>query len=78
MLAWDSSGLLTPDVRVLAEGNTFYVRSPSDANETGGGLETRLDRPSVVADVDPFLEDPGDRRLLDQGFLLDGLGRGEA
>ena len=37
-----------------------------------------LDWPSVVADVDPFLEDPHDRRLLDRDLLLDELGRGDA
>ena len=34
--------------------------------------------PSVVADVDPFLEDPRDRRLLDRDLLLDELGHGDA
>ena len=37
-----------------------------------------LDWASVVADVDPFLEDPGDRRLLDRDLLLAELGRGDA
>jgi predicted nucleotidyltransferase component of viral defense system len=37
-----------------------------------------LDWPSVVADVDPFLEDPRDRRLLDRELLLHELGRGDA
>ena len=34
---------------------------------------TRLDWPSVVADVDPFLEDSRDRRLLDRDLLLGEL-----
>ena len=33
-----------------------------------------LDWASVVADVDPFLEDPGDRRLLDRDLLRDPIG----
>jgi predicted nucleotidyltransferase component of viral defense system len=37
-----------------------------------------LDWPSVVADVDPLLEEPGDRRLLDRDVLLAELGRGDA
>ena len=35
-----------------------------------------LDWAAVVADVDPFLEEPGDRRLLDRDLLLAELGRG--
>ena len=34
-----------------------------------------LDWPLVVADVDPFLEDPRDRQLLDREMLLHELGR---
>jgi len=37
-----------------------------------------LDWPSVVADVDPFLEDARDRRLLDRDLLLSELGRRQA
>lgn len=36
---------------------------------------TALDWSSVVADVDPFLEDPRDRRLLDRDLLLGELER---
>ena len=34
--------------------------------------------PSVVADADPFLENPRDRRLPDRNPLLNELGRGDA
>ena len=37
-----------------------------------------LDWTSVVTDVDPFLEDPGDRRLLNRDLLLAELERGDA
>lgn len=37
-----------------------------------------LSWPSVVADIDPFLEDPGDRVLLDREMLLHELGRTQA
>jgi len=37
-----------------------------------------LDWPVVAADVDPFLEDPRDRQLLDREILLAELGRGAA
>jgi predicted nucleotidyltransferase component of viral defense system len=37
-----------------------------------------LDWPAVVADVDPFLEDPRDRTLLDREILLAELGRAKS
>jgi predicted nucleotidyltransferase component of viral defense system len=39
---------------------------------------TSLDWPRVVADVEPFLEDPRDRQLLDRDLLLQELGRQDA
>ncbi len=37
---------------------------------------TALDWPAVVRDVDPFLEDPRDRQLLDRAMLLSEFRRG--
>jgi len=37
-----------------------------------------LDWPAVIRDVEPFLEDPRDRRLLDREALLSELRRGKS
>ncbi len=39
------------------------------------GRVASLDWPSVLRDIDPFLEDPRDRQLLDREMLLSELGR---
>jgi len=55
-------------------------KGPEVGPETWRGIlldrVASLDWPAVVSDVEPFLEDPRDRRLLDREMLLAELGRG--
>jgi hypothetical protein len=56
------------------EDSTAEV-GPESWRDILGSRVAGLDWTAITRDVEPFLEEPGDRRLLDRDLLISELGR---